>query len=717
MELDTALAGNTGRDGAPPGAACPLPARDPLRGVRRSRRRRSTSPPGATREMVLLSREHASATTWANFDATLKTLRHEALRGRPARRGHVAQGPNSSPWTWRRGRQKNCSSKHVGMDAPVIGHTAQVAAMARTCAECSGRAWIPTTSKPRPGCTTSAGRRPTGCGILSRASGWPSRRGAPRLRASLPEPLHQGIHGRTSCRSAWSSRPRCGRPAISTPSRPRRSSSPWRTSWRSADRRGTFEERHDDLARRYGESEFFDLTHAAARRIRAEFEARTGHGPVRFAAVMKAYKEAIAAVAKAAGLDEASGAAERHDPEGTRPRGPDAALLPARQTAPRGGAKGRRRLCGKRAAGLAPRPTGPFVNFRIHRGGVHRGQTLFAIDEGFGGSDEGAGKSIVIDYGSPNIAKPLLFHHLRSAAIGQALCNLFRHRGYEVIGLNFLGDVGTAFGKLMVGITDLGEADDAATLNERYVAAVEDVFRRSRRRWTRRAPGPSGSRTATRRRHASLGGRSPDLARRIRRGVRPPRRRAHRRRRRADVCRAGQRAGRRSFGLSGKAEVSDGAVVIRPDGEEGDAFLIRKGDGATLYSTRDIAAARDRFERFGFFAVAVRRGRGAVASLQDAVWRASPRSGTSWSDRCRHVSFGQVLMGGKRTATREGRGVLLLDVLRDGIERAKKIMEEKNADLADPDTVARAVGVGAVVFSDVGFPVRRRTSTSTGTRS
>ncbi|HEX5135407.1 MAG TPA: arginine--tRNA ligase, partial [Planctomycetota bacterium] len=99
---------------------------------------------------------------------------------------------------------------------------------------------------------------------------------------------------------------------------------------------------------------------------------------------------------------------------------------------------------------------GPFVNFRLNRKAFTE-RTLAAAGAEYGRSDEGAGKTIVIDYGSPNIAKPLLFHHLRSAVIGQALSNLFRWRGYAVVGLNYLGDVGTAFGKLMVGAEELGE--------------------------------------------------------------------------------------------------------------------------------------------------------------------------------------------------------------------------------------------------------------------
>ena len=343
---------------------------------------------------------------------------------------------------------------------------------------------------------------------------------------------------------------------------------------------------------------------------------------------------------------------------------------------------------------------GPFVNFRIERASFIA-SVLDAIGEDYGSSTEGAEKSVVIDYGSPNIAKPLQFHHLRSAAIGQALCNLLRWRGYTVIGVNFLGDVGTAFGKLMVGIEHFGEADDADALNERYVKASklcagDEAKMDEARAWAKRLE--DGDEDARRlwenARRISLQGfaRVYDLL-----SVRH------------DVVDGEQmyvapakELVERLLG-DGRAEISEGAAVIET--KEG-VYLLRKSDGTTLYSTRDIAAARDRFERYGFahslYVVDI-----AQSHHFKLLFASLKAIGHDWADRCRHVAFGQVLMGGRRTATREGRGVLLLDVLEEGVARARKIMEEKNADLPDRDAVARAVGVGAVVFSDVGYPVRK----------
>jgi arginyl-tRNA synthetase len=342
---------------------------------------------------------------------------------------------------------------------------------------------------------------------------------------------------------------------------------------------------------------------------------------------------------------------------------------------------------------------GPFVNFRVNRKAFTEGVLAGGLD---GRSDEGSGRTVVIDYGSPNIAKPLLFHHLRSAVIGQSLCNLFRWRGYRVVGLNFLGDVGTAFGKLMVGIEASGEPGSIDDFKRTYVeaskACAADPARMERaREWAKRLEedDPEALRHWEKAREMSL------LAFREvydRLGVRH------------DVVDGERMYVRRARDLvdrllaDGKAEESEGGVVIPTGGET--PFLVRKSDGATLYGTRDIVAAMDRFDRYGFdrmlYVVDVAQEqhfRQLFASLE--------RIGCPWATRCEHVAFGQVLVGGSRAKTREGESAELIDVLREGERRALAVVEEKNAALKDKEAVARAVGTAAVVFCDLGFPVRK----------
>jgi arginyl-tRNA synthetase len=350
---------------------------------------------------------------------------------------------------------------------------------------------------------------------------------------------------------------------------------------------------------------------------------------------------------------------------------------------------------------LSAEAQGPFVNFRVNRQ-AFTGRTLPDIGPDYGSSTEGVGKTIVVDYGSPNIAKPLLFHHLRSAVIGQALCNLFRWRGYEVVGLNFLGDVGTAFGKLMVGIEEHGQPATIDDFKRTYVegsrACAADPARMDRaREWAKRLEedDPLALRHWGKAREMSL------LAFREvydRLGVRHDVVDGER----MYVARARELVDR--LLAQGAAEESDGGVVITTG--ETTPFLIRKSDGATLYGTRDIVAAVDRFERYAFdrmlYVVDV-----AQEQHFKQLFASLRRLGWPWAPRCEHVAFGQVLVGGSRAKTREGESVELIDVLREGERRALAVVEEKNAALKDKEAVARAVGTAAVVFCDLGFPIRK----------
>lgn len=350
---------------------------------------------------------------------------------------------------------------------------------------------------------------------------------------------------------------------------------------------------------------------------------------------------------------------------------------------------------------VAAEAVGPFVNFRVNRATFAR-RTLGAIDEDYGRSNEGRGKTILVEYGSPNIAKPLLFHHLRSAAIGQALCNIFRWRGYDVVGMTFLGDTGTAFGRLLVGIETLGEPQDIESFAATYVEGSrlcrEDPARMERaREWARRLEedDPEALRHWEEARRLSLQGFAAiyDWL-----GTHH------------DVVDGEKMYVRRAQELvdellaSGRAEESQGGVVIETGAKT--PFLVRKSDGATLYGTRDIVAAVDRWERYAFDRMLY-----VVDIAQEVHFRqlfaALKKMGCEWADRCTHVAFGQVLIAGSRAKTREGESIHLIDVLKEGERRARAVIEEKNADLADKDAVAKAVGTAAVLFFDVGFPVRK----------
>jgi len=351
----------------------------------------------------------------------------------------------------------------------------------------------------------------------------------------------------------------------------------------------------------------------------------------------------------------------------------------------------------------AAEAAGPFVNFRVDRVAFAKA-TLDAVGDDYGRSDEGAGRTVVIDYGSPNIAKPLLFHHLRSAVIGQALCNLYRLRGYTVHGINFLGDIGTAFGKLMVGIEELGEPHTIEAFSRTYVEASrrcgEDAAWMDRaREWTRRLeendPVAVGHWEKARAMSLEAFREVYDWL-----GIRH------------DVVDGERMYVERARALvdellaAGKAHESQGGVVIKTGLKV--PFLVRKSDGATLYGTRDIVAAVDRFDRYAFDRMLY-----VVDVAQEVhfkqLFAALRKLGYAWAERCEHVAFGQVLVGGSRAKTREGEAIHLEEVLREGERRARAVVEEKNAALpeADKDRIARSVGTAAVIFCDLGFPTRK----------
>ncbi len=351
---------------------------------------------------------------------------------------------------------------------------------------------------------------------------------------------------------------------------------------------------------------------------------------------------------------------------------------------------------------------GPYVNLFVDRARLVA-ETLGAVAaEGaaFGGGDEGRGRTVVVDFSSPNVAKPLAFHHLRSTMIGNSLTRLYAARGWTVVGVNHLGDWGTGFGKLLLALELWGDAPLAAgdprALNDLYVRinaqikqdpALED---RARAWFKRLEDGDVGARALWR--------RCVDLSMREFQTVYDL----------LDV-RFDHVTGESFYEdrmpavvaelrAKGLLEESEGALVVQV-AREGDAkalppCLIQKTDGATLYATRDLAAAVYRHATFGFERALYVVDAGQALHFESLA-RVLLRAGHAWAVGLRHVPFGVVLIGGTRAKTRSGQVVLLMDVLEEAIEKVEGVIREKSPDLADPSRTAREIGVGAVVFNDL----------------
>jgi arginyl-tRNA synthetase len=347
---------------------------------------------------------------------------------------------------------------------------------------------------------------------------------------------------------------------------------------------------------------------------------------------------------------------------------------------------------------------GPFVNFRVDRAAFTK--DLFArVDAKFGGNSDGAGKTVVVDYSSPNISKHLAYHHIRSTMIGHALCRIYRANGWRAVGLNFLGDWGTTHGMLIAAwkrwgaSVDLG-ADGVTKLNELYVRfraemKADAALDAEARAWFKKLEDGDAEARAlwTRFRDVSL----------------------------AEFDRAYAKVGVKfdavfgesfyedrmapvleDLGKKGLLSVSEGATVVDLSDRKLPPCLLKKSDGATLYATRDIASAVHRFEEFRFDRALYVVDKGQ--SVHFKQWFAVvEKAGYPFAGRLEHVAFGQVKFGGKKTSTRAGGVVLLHEVLDEAAEAIEKVVAEKNPSMPAEQRreVAKQVGYGAIVFADL----------------
>jgi arginyl-tRNA synthetase len=346
---------------------------------------------------------------------------------------------------------------------------------------------------------------------------------------------------------------------------------------------------------------------------------------------------------------------------------------------------------------------GPYLNFRLARGPFFR-EVLEGPDAP---TDDGAGKTIVLDYGSPNISKHLAYHHLRSISIGFSLKRIFDHLGYETVGINHLGDWGTTHGKLLAAFekwgADVDLTEDGVTkLNRLYVRYNQEEDQSAGADWFRRLEEgePAARELWEKFREVSLAEFANvfDLL-----GVSFDRVRGE------SYYADKAEAAIARVEAANLAEISDGAQVVMLSGpedahfglpEEVPPFFLRKADGATVYGTRDLAAIFDRFEEFSFHRCIYVVGMGQALYFKQ-LFAVLSKMGLPFADRLEHVSFGVVRFDGKMTGSRLGNVVLLRDVLTEAVDRIRAIIDQKNPDLADRDEVARAVGVGALLFSDL----------------
>ncbi|MDJ0761378.1 MAG: arginine--tRNA ligase [Myxococcota bacterium] len=346
---------------------------------------------------------------------------------------------------------------------------------------------------------------------------------------------------------------------------------------------------------------------------------------------------------------------------------------------------------------------GPYLNARIDP--KHIVQTIVpeirALGDRFCTSDVGQDRYVVVDYSSPNIAKPLGFHHLRSTMIGNALIHIHQALGYRVFGVNFLGDWGKTFGLLAEAFARFG---DRTALDQQGISYLLELYIQANKAVEAVSGFDDAARAMFRRQEA--GDKAAiDLWQLIRDISIDEFQKIYRRL--GVVFDAFEGESHYRDGMAGVIEkiehapgtrVDQGALVVDMPYGEGEApLMLRKQDGATLYATRDIAAAIDRWQRFAFekslYVVGVEQRRHF-----DQLKRALSAMGCEWSDQMTHVHFGRV----HGMSTRKGTVVFLEDVLNEARDRAREKMKQTAAERdIDLDAISEQVGIGGVVFGDL----------------
>lgn len=332
--------------------------------------------------------------------------------------------------------------------------------------------------------------------------------------------------------------------------------------------------------------------------------------------------------------------------------------------------------------------------------------TEIAANSEYGKSSVGNGKNIVIDYSAPNIAKPFHIGHLRSTVIGGALYNIYKYLGYNTIGINHLGDYGTQFGKMIEGYTmwkdeydlvndPIGQLMDIYVRINTLCKEDESVLEKCRNNFKKLEDGDPycveiwekfknlslkefqkvydllGSKFDSWNGEAFYSDKMPEVI---------------------DILEK-----------SGKLIESQGAKIIDlEDKGINTPIIIKKSNDSTTYATRDLAAILYRARTYDFDKALYVTSYEQVLHFKQ-VFETAKLLGLDekYTNGLEHVSFGMVLLPTGKMSTREGTVVKLEDLLNEAIERAQKVIEEKNPELENKEDIAKKVGIGAVIFNDL----------------
>lgn len=321
--------------------------------------------------------------------------------------------------------------------------------------------------------------------------------------------------------------------------------------------------------------------------------------------------------------------------------------------------------------------------------------------EAYGKADIGKGQTVVLDYSSPNIAKPFHVGHLRSTIIGHSLARIFESLGYKTVRINHLGDWGTQFGKLIVAYRKYGSPEKLA---QDPIRELLDLYVRFHQE-AEEDPSLEDEARAAFKALEDGGEEETRLWQEFRRLSLAEFEKIYRRLGVHFDSHLGEAAYNEAMEETvqklqdkGLLVESQGALVVELD--DLPPCLIKKKDGATLYATRDLAAAIHRYETYGFQHLFYVVGAPQRLHFQQ-VFGVLEKMGYEWVSRCEHIAFGHIRLGDAQLSTRKGNVIFLEDLLDQAVERVLAIISERNPDLEDKEAVAETVGVGAVIFNDL----------------
>lgn len=325
--------------------------------------------------------------------------------------------------------------------------------------------------------------------------------------------------------------------------------------------------------------------------------------------------------------------------------------------------------------------------------------------EKYGSSTLGEGKNVVIDYSAPNIAKPFHIGHLRSTVIGGALYKIYNFLGYNSVGINYLGDWGLQFGKVMAGINlwkdeyDF-ENDEMASILKVYIRFNQEekenpeLTKLARELFKKLEDGePETVATWEHIRKISLENYEKTY-KLLNSKFDSYNGEAYYNDKMDPVV--------NELKEKGLLKESQGAQVVDLEEYDMPPCIIITSAGTTIYATRDLASLKDRINKYNFDKAIYVVGNEQQLHFKQVFKTLELMGYEEYAKNCVHVPFGLVVdKDGEKIGSRKGNSVFLEDILNEAIDKVKDIINEKNPELEDKDEIARKVGVGAIIFNDL----------------